>query len=81
MTEPTESSAALAELVRAAQLPAPAERKRIRQAAGLSYQRLADALGVTAPTVWNWENDGDGPSLENAVKYRRLLDELAAAVA
>lgn len=84
MTEATEPGApTLAELVRASRLPEPAERKRIREAAGLSLQRMADALGVTASAVSYWENgvDGQGPSLENAVKYRALLDELTKAVA
>lgn len=83
MSEPTEAGAALAELVRAAKLPPPEERKRIRLAAGLSLQRVGDALGVTAPTILAWENgrEGWGPTLENAVKYRELLDELAKAVA
>lgn len=80
MTDATETGASLADLVRAAQLPTPAKRRRIREKAGLSLQRMADALGVTAPTVWNWENDKDGPSLENAAKYRKLLDDLADAV-
>ena len=81
MSEPTEAgAAALADLVRAAKLPPVAERRRIREAAGLSFQRMADALGVTAPTVWNWENDKDGPSLENAARYRKLLDQLDKAV-
>lgn len=81
MTNPTEASAALVGLVRAAKLPPPAERKRIRQAAGLSLQRMADALCVSPVAVFNWENDKDGPSLENAARYRALLDQLAEAVA
>ena len=78
--EAADAVACLADLVRAAQLPKPAERKRIREAAGLSLQRFAGVLGVTPTAVWNWEHGKDGPSLENAVKYRQLLDQLAAAV-
>jgi len=77
----SEASDAIVALVRAAQLPPPAERRRIREAAGLSLDRMGKALGVTGPTVWNWENEKDGPSLENAVKYRQLLDKLDQAVA
>ncbi len=80
MTEAQTGVASLAELVRASRLPVPAERRRIREAAGVSLRRMGDALGVTAPTVHNWENDHEGPSMENAAKYRALLDELAAAV-
>lgn len=80
MTEAQTGVSPLAELVRASRLPEPAERKRIRELAGISLRRMGDALGVTAPTVHNWENDHEGPSMENAAKYRKLLDELAEAV-
>lgn len=84
MTYGTESGVSpLADLVRAAQLPEPAERRRIRQAAGLSLKRVGEALGVSESAIWHWENGtaGQGPALENAAAYRKLLDELAAAVA
>lgn len=82
MTEATETGASpLADLVRAARLPEPAERRRIRIAAGVSLRRVAEELGVSIPTVHNWENGKDGPSLENAAAYRALLDQLAEAVA
>lgn len=84
MTEATQVVAApgsLPDLVRAAQLPEPAERRRIRDAANCSLRRMAEELGVSIPTVHNWENGKDGPSLENAVAYRKLLDELKAATA
>jgi DNA-binding transcriptional regulator YiaG len=81
MTQATQSGAPpLADLVRAAQLPDPAERRRIRLAARVSLQRMGDSLGVSAKTVHAWENGREGPSLENAARYRTLLDELAAAV-
>lgn len=80
MTEASNGASPLAELVRASRLPPPAERRRIRLAAGVSLRRMGDALGVTAPTVHNWENSGDGPSMENAARYRALLEQLAAAV-
>ena len=80
MTEPaTPGAAPLADLVRAARLPSLAERKRIRERAGVSLQRMADELGVSVTAVWHWENGQDGPSLENAARYRALLDQLATA--
>jgi len=83
MSEPSEAGAALTALVRAAKLPEPAERKRIRREAGLSLRRLGEALGVTEGAMWRWENGtpGQGPSLENAIRYRELLEELQKAVA
>jgi DNA-binding transcriptional regulator YiaG len=82
MTEATQPGVSpLAELVRAAQLPEPAERRRIREAAGVSLDRLGAELGVTGMTVSNWERGVFEPSLENAAAYRRLLDELTRAVA
>lgn len=79
MTEAQTGPSPLAGLVRASRLPPPAERKRIREAAGVSLRRMGDELGVSAVTVHNWENDGDGPTLENAARYRRLLKQLAEA--
>lgn len=85
MTE-TEPGAALAAEVRArleaTRLPEPAERKRIRKEAGLSLKRLGEELGVTETAVWHWENgtSGQGPSAENAPRYKQLLDKLAKAV-
>ena len=85
MTEATETREALAdyvrsraELARRAELPAPAERRRIREAAGVSQQQVADELGVSATALSYWERGTWTPTLENAVAYRRILDELAA---
>jgi DNA-binding XRE family transcriptional regulator len=80
MTEASNTGMPLADLVRASRLPDLAERKRIREAAGVSLRRMGEALGVTEGTIWNWENGRDGPSMENAVRYRELLDELSEAV-
>ena len=79
MTEASNAAKPLADLVRAARLPEPAERKRIREKAGVSLRRVAEELGVSITTVWHWEHDGDGPSMENAVRYRELLDQLNEA--
>lgn len=79
MTEAPTGVPSLADLVRAAQLPSVAERKRVREAAKASLRMVADELGVSITAIWHWENDQDGPSMENAVRYRNLLEELAAA--
>jgi hypothetical protein len=44
---------------------------------------MGDVLGVTETAVWHWEHGtrGQGPSLENAARYRELLEKLAKAVA
>jgi transcriptional regulator with XRE-family HTH domain len=80
MTEAQTGASPLAELVRASQLPSIAERKRVRKAAGVSLRQVGAELGVSGETIWNWENGKDGPSKENAPRYRALLDQLAAAV-
>ena len=78
MNEP-QTGASLAELVRASRLPDPAERRRIRLAAKLSLRRVADELGVAVPTVYRWEDGQLTPTLENAKRYRALLESLARA--
>lgn len=80
MSEASNAGMPLADLVQASRLPDLAERKRIRKAAGVSLRRMGDELGVTEGTIWNWENGKDGPSMENAVKYRELLEQLSEAV-
>jgi len=71
----------LIDRVRAAQLPPPGERQRIRREAGVTLEALANELGVTPNTAWRWEHGYMRPSLDHAAAYRALLDELQAAVA
>jgi DNA-binding transcriptional regulator YiaG len=73
--------ASLAERVRAAQLPTPANRRRIRQRAKVSLRQIAEPIGVTAMTVLRWERGEVVPKLEHAAAYRQLLEELEAATA
>jgi DNA-binding XRE family transcriptional regulator len=40
---------------------------------------MGEELGVTAEAISHWENGRYGPSLENAARYARLLDELTRA--
>lgn len=71
----------LAGRVRAAQLPPPAERLRIRQAAGVTLEHFAKALRVSQMTVSRWECGETKPGLDQREAYARLLREIAAATA
>ncbi|MFD4481488.1 telomere-associated protein Tap [Streptomyces sp. NPDC058471] len=60
-------------------LPPPEERKRLRQAHGLTLDEVAGALGVRRATVSGWESskkptEPRGPERE---AYARLLEQLA----
>jgi transcriptional regulator with XRE-family HTH domain len=60
-------------------LPAPAERRRIREAAGLSLRDVAVAVGVSHTAVASWEA-GYTPR-ERRNEYARLLEELSRLAA
>jgi DNA-binding XRE family transcriptional regulator len=70
---------ALAERVKAAQLPPVAARREIRCTARATLRDLADELGVSPMTVLRWEQGRTVPRLAHAIAYRRLLDQLAEA--
>jgi transcriptional regulator with XRE-family HTH domain len=59
-------------------LPEPSERRRIRVAAGLPQQAIADACGVDQSTVWRWERGEMEPRGEHLVRYVAVLGRLAA---
>lgn len=59
-------------------LPPPAERARLRDAAGVSQARLAEALRTTTQTVKNWESGRSEPRAPRRQAYLRLLDGWAA---
>ncbi|MEU3556091.1 telomere-associated protein Tap [Streptomyces fragilis] len=59
-------------------LPAPAERRRLREAAGLSEAAVAQALGARVASLQAWEAGRSEPKGERLEGYRRLLDGLAA---
>lgn len=59
-------------------LPLPAERKRLRQAHGLSQDQVATALQVRRATVISWEAGKTEPRPPHREAYARLLDKLAA---
>ncbi len=50
--------------------------RAIRQAAGLSMDHVADAIGSTKPTVWRWENRKTRPRGAAAIRWARLLADL-----
>ncbi|MFC9131882.1 telomere-associated protein Tap [Streptomyces sp. NPDC057099] len=55
------------------QLPPPAERARLREAAGITQARLAQALKSTVQTVKNYENGRSEPKPPRLEAYQRLL--------
>ncbi|MGW6638231.1 telomere-associated protein Tap [Streptomyces cyaneofuscatus] len=56
------------------QLPPPAERARLREAAGVTQARLAQVMKSTAQTVKNWENGRSEPRPPRLEAYQRLLE-------
>jgi len=60
-------------------LPAPAERRRIRQRARVSLRDVARALGVSHTAVASWEA-GATPR-QHRVAYSALLEELKRVAA
>jgi transcriptional regulator with XRE-family HTH domain len=56
-------------------LPSPAERRRIRQAARVPQQAVADALGVTRQAVSGWES-GQTPRDNVLAGYLAILNAL-----
>ncbi|NWF27442.1 helix-turn-helix domain-containing protein [Streptomyces sp. PKU-EA00015] len=60
------------------QLPPPAERARLREAAGITQARLAAALKSTTQTVKNWESGRSEPRPPRLQAYLRLLEGWAA---
>ncbi|MEU9035574.1 helix-turn-helix transcriptional regulator [Streptomyces sp. NPDC048352] len=59
-------------------LPRPDERKRLREAAGLSQDQIAKALSVRRETVTSWETGRTAPRPPKRAAYARLLEGLAA---
>ncbi|MFJ3203690.1 telomere-associated protein Tap [Streptomyces sp. NPDC086989] len=58
-------------------LPHPDERKRLREAAGLSQEQIAKALSVRRETVTSWETGRTAPRAPKRAAYARLLEGLA----
>lgn len=60
-----------------AAMPEPGERRRLREAAGLSRAQVGAAVGVGRQTVANWEEGTCTPHPPGRAKYLRLLEGLA----
>ncbi|MFJ9829599.1 telomere-associated protein Tap [Streptomyces sp. NPDC101160] len=61
------------------QLPPPAERARLREAAGITQARLAEALKLkSTQSIKNWENGRSEPTGSRLAAYQRLLTGWAA---
>ncbi|MGW8985170.1 telomere-associated protein Tap [Streptomyces parvus] len=69
---------ALLEQVPQDDLPPPAERKRLREAAGWSQAQIAKVLDARREAVGNWETGKTEPRPPRRAAYARLLEGLAA---
>lgn len=61
-------------------LPEPAQRRALREAAGLTQRELADALRVDRTTIAHWESGRHTPNgklLDAYVDALRVLQEAA----
>jgi DNA-binding transcriptional regulator YiaG len=58
-------------------LPAPAERKSVREGAGVSKRAIALELDVSPMTIGRWESGDRHPRGDMAVRYGELLTELS----
>jgi DNA-binding XRE family transcriptional regulator len=65
-------------LARPNELPPPAERKRLRGAAGVTQGELAEVFGVRRETVVGWETGRSDPRPPKREAYARLLEGWAA---
>lgn len=53
------------------------EARRIRTAAGLTLAEVAQIIGDVAPvSIFRWERGARSPSIERALRYLDLLEEL-----
>ncbi|MFF3086408.1 RNA polymerase sigma factor [Streptomyces nojiriensis] len=59
-------------------LPAPKERRRLREAAELTHDEVAAAVGVTAATIRSWESGRTAPRGRKHELYTQFLARLAA---
>ncbi len=55
---------------------ATGEGAALRKALGLSLQWMGDEVGVTAASIWRWEQRLQPPTGPRAVRYGRVLARL-----
>ncbi|MET9853881.1 helix-turn-helix domain-containing protein [Streptomyces sp. NPDC006450] len=60
-------------------LPTPKERRRLREAADLTHDEVAAAVGVTSNTVRSWETGRTHPRGRKLEAYSKLLSRLSAS--
>lgn len=53
--------------------------RTIRKAADVSMAEVAEAVGVTEPTIWRWEEGISRPRGAAAIRWAELLGELRDA--
>jgi DNA-binding transcriptional regulator YiaG len=63
----------------ASRLPAPRDRRRIRETAGASQRELASALGVSVMALNRWERGLTKPRGAHAAAYASVLEQLEDA--
>ncbi|MEU9180659.1 helix-turn-helix domain-containing protein [Streptomyces sp. NPDC048550] len=66
----------MTESVEEPRLPSPKERRRLREAAGLTYEDVATAVGVTVSTVRSWETGRTDPRGRKRQAYAGFLTAL-----
>jgi DNA-binding transcriptional regulator YiaG len=57
-------------------LPAPEERRRLREAAGLTGVNLAAAIGVSPASVYAWETGARTPTGLQRTAYLKALQRI-----
>ena len=62
-------------------LPTPDECRRLRVAALIEAQEMAQELGINKATLWKWESGVSSPTGPTRDRYAELLENLAKAVA
>lgn len=86
MTTSEDSDVEVTERVKArihvhASLPEPAVRRALREAADLTQQELADAIGVDRTAIAHWEAGRRNPDGKRLDAYLEALGALREAVA
>ena len=74
-----ERASLMAAVRAAAALPAPALRRAIREAAGVSQGQIAREVGVHRMTVCRWESGTSKPTGEHLHAYAAILRDLQEA--